>query len=68
MRNFVLLITGIFFCVAFSWSVIVMENHKTIGQLTPVTKKGTVKVAETLYPLKPSGLAQRGKQVYISMG
>jgi len=68
MRNFMLIIAGIFLCVAFSWTALVLKNHKYIGQLSPVTEDGTAAVSETLYPLKPSGLAQQGKKVYISMG
>lgn len=78
MRNLPLLFSGIFFALAFSFMGLILGSHIQIGGLEPSTEtlvpsddNPNVLVmpeGETLYPLKLSGLAEQGKQVYIEMG
>lgn len=49
--------------MAFSWSGLILIPHFHIGNLKPVaTEEGG-----DLYPQKPSGLSQQGKEVFIAM-
>jgi cytochrome c oxidase cbb3-type subunit 2 len=72
MKNLPLLFCGIFFALAFSFSGLILSSNIQIGSLTQTTEtldeNGNVMEGETLYPLKTSGLAKQGKQVYIEMG
>lgn len=78
MKNLPLLFCGIFFALAFSFSGLILTSHMQLGSLTQTTETlvpsdddETVMVmaeGEPLYPAKPVGLAQQGKDVYISMG
>ncbi len=96
MKNLPLLFLGIFFCIAFSWTGIVLSSHVQLGALEPATEQyvnpntgdaitgvmasvekedgssiqveGVPAPGETLHPQAPVGLAQQGKQVYISLG
>ncbi len=58
-----LLFLGIFFCLAFSWTGLILYPHMHMGNLKPVA----LEVDGMLYPLRPSGLAAQGEQVYIQM-
>lgn len=78
MKNLPLLFCGIFFAIAFSFTGLVLSSHIQLGGLTQSTEtlvpsddKPEVLVmpeGEPLFPVKPVGLAQQGKEVYISMG
>ena len=78
MKNLPLLFCGIFFSLAFSFSGLILTSHMQLGSLAQTTETlvpsdedDTVLVmaeGELLYPAKPVGLAQQGKDVYISMG
>lgn len=78
MKNLPLLFCGIFFALAFSFSGLILSSHIQIGSLTRTTETlvpsdddETVLVmpdGEPLFPAAPVGLAQQGKDVYISMG
>jgi cytochrome c oxidase cbb3-type subunit 2 len=78
MKNLPLLFAGIFFALAFSFTGLILTSHIQIGSLTQTTETVTPSEAdptvmemaegEPLYPMMPVGLAQQGKEVYISMG
>lgn len=78
MKNLPLLFCGIFFALAFSFVGLVLTSHIQLGSLTQTTETlvpsdddPTVMVVaegDPLYPSKSVGLAQQGKQVYISLG
>jgi len=78
MRNLPLLFCGIFFALAFSYTGLLVTGNIQIGSLEPSTETlvpsdddPTIMVmpaGEQTYPRKISGLAEQGKQVYISMG
>lgn len=64
MKNLPLLFVGIFFCIAFSWTGLILSSHVQYGALEPVAlEEGT-----EAYPQAPVGLAHQGKQEYISQG
>lgn len=64
MRNLPLLFSGIFFCMAFSWSVLVLIPSKQFGLLTPVA----LEEGDPKYPEAIVGVAQQGKQAYMDLG
>lgn len=78
MKNLPLLFCGIFFALAFSFTGLILSSHIQLGSLTPSTETlvpsdmdeniMVMPEGEPLFPAMPSGLAQQGKQVYISMG
>lgn len=78
MKNLPLLFCGIFFALAFSFTGLILSSNIQLGSLTQTTETvvpsdadPTVMVmaeGEPLYPLMPTGFAQQGKDVYISMG
>jgi len=78
MKNLPLLFCGIFFALAFSFSGLILSSNIQLGSLTQTTETVTPSEAdptvmvmaegEPLYPRMPSGFAQQGKDVYISMG
>lgn len=78
MKNLPLLFCGIFFALAFSFVGLVLTSHIQLGSLTQTTQTlvpsdddPTVMVVvegDPLYPSKSVGLAQQGKQEYISLG
>jgi cytochrome c oxidase cbb3-type subunit 2 len=78
MKNLPLLFCGIFFALAFSFVGLVLTSHIQLGSLTQTTQTlvpsdddPTVMVVvegDPLYPPKSVGLAQQGKQEYISLG
>ena len=82
MKNLPLLFCGIFFALAFSFTGLILTSHIQIGSLTQTTEtleatddldeKGMPVMVMTegdpLYPAMPVGLAQQGKEIYISMG
>ena len=78
MRNLPLLFCGIFFALAFSFTGLIVTGNIQLGSLEPSTETLVPSDAdpnvmvmpegEPRYPLKPSGLAQQGKQVFIQMG
>jgi cytochrome c oxidase cbb3-type subunit 2 len=78
MKNLPLLFCGIFFALAFSFTGLILSSHIQLGSLTRTTENLVpseadesilvVEEGEQLYPLEPVGLAQQGKDVYISMG
>jgi cytochrome c oxidase cbb3-type subunit 2 len=78
MKNLPLLFCGIFFALAFSFTGLIVSGNIQLGALEPSTERlvpsdedpnqMVMPEGETLYPLKPSGLAEQGKQVYIELG
>lgn len=78
MKNLPLLFCGIFFALAFSFTGLILTSNIQLGSLTQTTETLVPSDAdpsimvmaegEPLYPTKPVGLAQQGKEVYISMG
>ncbi|WP_269523522.1 cbb3-type cytochrome c oxidase subunit II [Coraliomargarita parva] len=77
MKNLPLLFCGIFFTLAFSFSGLVLSSNIQLGSLGQSTETlvpsddGTSMVmpeGEPLYPRRPSGLAEQGKEIYIEMG
>lgn len=78
MKNLPLLFCGIFFALAFSFTGLILSSHIQLGSLTPSTETlvpsdtdeniMVMPEGEPLFPSMPSGLAQQGKEVYISMG
>lgn len=64
MKNLPLLFAGVFFCVAFSWTGLILTSQIQFGDLKPVAfeEGGTPK------PEVPLGLAQQGKEEYIAQG
>lgn len=78
MKNLPLLFCGIFFALAFSFTGLILSSHIQLGSLTQTTETLVPSDAdpsvmvmaegEPLYPVKPVGLAQQGKQEYISLG
>lgn len=64
MNNFSSLFIGILFCIAFSFTGIVISSQIQYGKLTPVA----MDEGEPTYPRPPVGIAEQGKQVYLSMG
>lgn len=78
MKNLPLLFCGIFFALAFSYTGLIVSGNIQLGALEPSTQTLVpsdddpnvlvMPEGETLYPLKPSGLAEQGKKVYIELG
>ena len=78
MKNLPLLFCGIFFALAFSFTGLILTSNIQLGSLTQTTETLVPSDAdpsimvmaegEPLFPTKPVGLAQQGKEVYISMG
>ena len=76
MRNLPLLFCGIFFCLAFSWTGLVLSSQIQFGALERTTETleddgegNLVRVeGDPLFPALVPGLAQQGKEVYLSMG
>ncbi len=72
MKNLPILFLGIFFTLAFSWAGLILSSQVQYGALEPTTstldEDGNPVAGETMFPRAPSGLAQQGKQVYISEG
>lgn len=78
MKNLPLLFCGIFFALAFSFTGLILSSHIQLGSLTQTTETLVPSDAdpsvmvmaegEPLYPANPVGLAQQGKQEYISLG
>jgi len=78
MRNMAILFCGIFFALAFSFTGLIVTGNIQLGALEPSTETLVpsdedpnvmiMPEGDTLYPLKPSGLAEQGKKVYIDLG
>lgn len=78
MKNLPLLFCGIFFALAFSFCGLILSSHIQLGSLTPTTETlvpsdadETVMVmpaGEPLFPQAAVGIAQQGKEEYISLG
>jgi len=78
MRNMAILFCAIFFALAFSFTGLIVTGNIQLGSLEPSTETLVPSEAdpsvmvmpegETRYPLKPSGLAEQGKKVYIDLG
>ena len=78
MKNLPLLFCGIFFALAFSFTGLILTSNIQLGSLTRTTETLVpsdadesilvMPTGEPLFPAMPSGLAQQGKQVYVSMG
>ena len=64
MKNLPLLFLGIFFCIAFSWTGLILSSQIQFGSLELIA----IEEGERPHPLKPVGLADQGKQVYIAEG
>ena len=69
MKNLPTLFLGIFFALAFSWTGLILSSHLFLGDLKSTTatldEQGNPVEGDPLYPLKLSGIAREGKQVYI---
>ena len=64
MRGFTPLILGILGTFAFSWIGLALIPNAQIGHLEPQSdEEGT-----DIYPMPRSGLAERGRQVYVANG
>jgi cytochrome c oxidase cbb3-type subunit 2 len=78
MKNLPLLFCGIFFALAFSFTVLRLSSQIQLGSLTRTTETlvpsdddpsiMVMPEGETLFPAMPGGIEQQGKEVYISMG
>jgi len=78
MKNLPLLFCGIFFALAFSFTGLILSSHIQLGGLTPSTETMTpseldpsvmvMVEGDTRFPQQAVGIAQQGKDVYISMG
>ena len=72
MKNLPTLFLGIFFALAFSWTGLILSSHLFLGDLKSTTatldEQGNPVEGDPLYPLKLSGIAREGKQVYIDQG
>lgn len=73
MKNLHTVFLGVFLTLAFSWfGLIYMPNiqlgslEQTTSEVDPVTKKNMP--GEPVYPLQLSGLAEKGKEEYVSLG
>lgn len=64
MKSLPLLFLGIFLCIAFSFTGIVLSGQLQFGVLKPVA----MEEGEDPYPRERVGIAQQGKEVYIAMG
>lgn len=64
MKNFFLIFAGIFFCIAFSWTGLLLSSHIQYGNLEPIS----LEEGEKPYPRAISGLAEVGKTIYIDQG
>lgn len=64
MKNFALILLGVFATIAASWTGLILSSQIQFGSLVPVAmEEGGDK-----FPLKPPGIAEQGKEVYMSMG
>lgn len=64
MNRLPLLFLGIFFCLAFSWTGLVLIPHLTTGNLKPIAAEE----GEHPMPGKVPGLAAQGQQEYMNLG
>jgi len=64
MKNIYTLFFGILFCIAFSWTGIVLSSQIQYGDLEPIA----LDEGEDAYPKPMPGIAQQGKEVYIAQG
>jgi cytochrome c oxidase cbb3-type subunit II len=64
MNRAPLIFLGIFFCLAFSWTGIVLTNQVSYGDLKPHFDESEGKA----FPQQIPGLAQQGKLVYQDLG
>lgn len=64
MKGFAPIVFGIFVMLALSWAGLAFVPNLQIGHLDPQTDEdGT-----DIYPMPPSGMATRGRQVYVANG
>ena len=63
MKNLPLLFCGIFFCLAFSWTGLILSSQLQLGSLRPAA----IEEGELTYPRRPTGQAEQGKQEYIRL-
>src|SRR4051794_22095754 len=64
MKGLASLFLGIFGTFAFSWVGMVLIPNSQIGHLSPqADEEGT-----DIYPMPPSGMVQRGRQIYAANG
>jgi cytochrome c oxidase cbb3-type subunit II len=64
MKSLPLLFLGIFLTVAFSWTGLILSSQIQFGKLLPTA----IEEGERPYPRQLSGIAKKGKQVYIELG
>lgn len=66
MKNGLIIVTGAFLTLLFSWAVLILLNadHPSYGRLNPFEDEMTGQ----LNPMPTTGLAERGLQVYVEMG
>ncbi len=64
MKGFAPLFFGIFGTFLFSWTGLILIPNAQIGNLNPqMDEEGT-----DIYPMPKSGMAERGRQVYVANG
>lgn len=72
MKNIALLFCGILFTIAFSYTGLILGSQLQFGSLQQTTstleEDGTLMDGDPLFPRRESGLALKGKQVYIDLG
>lgn len=64
MKNLPLLFLGIFFCLAFSWSGLILSSEIQFGGLKPIA----LEEGETPQPQAIVGEAEQGRLIYIDQG
>jgi len=73
MKSYPAVFLGIFLTLALSWGGLIYVSDRQLGALEPTTEyldqeTGDPIAGELVYPRVPLGLAEQGKQVYISEG
>lgn len=66
MKNGLVLFTGIFLTLAFSWGILIFLNatHPSYGELEPYVDE----ITGAYYPVPALGWPERGREVYAEMG
>lgn len=64
MKNLPLIFLGIFFTLGLSWSCLILSSQIQFGALQPIA----LEEGEAPMPQARVGVAQQGKEVYISQG
>lgn len=66
MKNGLVIVTGAFLTLAFSWAVLILlnANHPLYGQLEPHEDELTGEFV----PSPTAGIAERGREIFVEMG